>query len=275
MQRHEHIGVDRGGCAQVDHPATQRQLVLVDIEVWATQEVAGAAGSHERVRQLGVGLADHHRAAGLHDAGLLRRDVQGGRAGIFGVIDADVGDHRHLRLAHVGGIPAPEQTHLDHSHIDGDVGEPTERGGTDGFEVAGVHAGDRLQIGDCRHLLGELVVADRLAVAADALVEAFEVRAGVGTHRQTVRHQQPGDHLRGGALAVGAGDVDDGVGQLRVAHRCHQGTHAIERRGGDAPGGVVVGVRLQVRECVGVAHREVVIAAGWARVSWLGGAVAC
>jgi hypothetical protein len=41
------------------------------------------------------------------------------------------------------------------------------------------------EVGDCGHLLGELVVADRLAVAADPLVEAFEVRAGVGAHRQT------------------------------------------------------------------------------------------
>ncbi len=175
MQRHEHVGVHGGGRAQVDHPAAQGQLVLEHLEVGAAQKVGGPAGLDERMGQPWVGLADHHRAARLDDAGLLGGDVQRGGPGVLGVVDPDVGDHGNLRLADVGGVPPAEQAHLDDGDVDRDVGEPAERGGGDGFEVAGVHPRDGLEVCHRGHLLGELVVADRLAVAADALVEAFEV----------------------------------------------------------------------------------------------------
>ena len=54
------------------------------------------------------------------------------------------------------------------------------------------------------------------------------MRAGVGADGQALGHQQPGDHLRRRALAVGAGDVDDRVGELRVAHRADEVLHALE-----------------------------------------------
>ena len=65
----------------------------------------------------------------------------------------------------------------------------------------------------------KLVVADRLAVRGHPLVDPLEVGAGVRADGQALGHQQSGDHLRRRALAVRAGDVDDRVGPLRVAHR--------------------------------------------------------
>ena len=85
--------------------------------------------------------------------------------------------------------------------------------------------------------------------------EPLEVRAGVRADGQPVRHQQTGDHLRRRALAVGAGDVDDRVGELRIAHRRDDRLHPLERRRLDAPGLVVVGVGVEVRQRVGVGHR--------------------
>ena len=96
VQWHEHIGVDSGGRAQVDHATTERQLVLQDVEVGAAQEVDGATGRHEAVCELGVGFTDHHRTPRLDDAGLLGGDVQLGRPGVLRVVNADVGDDSHL-----------------------------------------------------------------------------------------------------------------------------------------------------------------------------------
>ena len=134
------LGVHRGGRAQIDHAAAERELVLEHVEVVAAQQVRGPTGVDEELHQVGIGLADHHGTARLDDAGLLGGDVGLGGPGVLGVVDADVGDHRHLGVAHVGGVPATEQPDLDDGHVDGDVGEPAERSRGDRLEVGGPHA---------------------------------------------------------------------------------------------------------------------------------------
>ena len=148
---------------------------------------------------------------------------------------ADVGDDGDLRVDDVGRIPPTEQADLDHGDVDGEVGEPAERGCGDGLEVDRPHAGEHLEIGDGRDLLGEVVVADRLAVAGHPLVDPLEVRAGVRADREPVRHQQAGDHLRRRALAVGAGDVDDRVRGCGSPIADIERLHALERRRLDRP----------------------------------------
>ena len=115
-----------------------------------------------------IGLPDHDRAAGLDDACLLAGDVGQRRPGELGVVEADVGDHRHLGVDDIGGVPSAEHPDLDHGDVDGDVGEPAEGGGGHGFEVGGANAGEHLEVGDAGDLLGEVFVADRLAVAPAA-----------------------------------------------------------------------------------------------------------
>ena len=58
-----------------------------------------------------------------------------GGAGELVVIHADVGDHRDLGVAHVGGVPPAEHADLDDGNIDGEVGEPTKRCRRGGLEV--------------------------------------------------------------------------------------------------------------------------------------------
>ena len=149
-------------------------------------------------------VADQRRAARLDDPRLLAGDVGERRSGELVVVHADVGDDGHLGVDDVGGVPATEQPDLDDGDVDGDVGEPAQRRRRDGLEVARADPGESLEVGDGGDLLGEVVVVDRLGVAGDALVDAFEVRAGVRPDRQPLGHQQPGDHLRRRALAVGA-----------------------------------------------------------------------
>jgi hypothetical protein len=100
------------------------------------------------------------------------------------VVVADVGQHGHLGIDHVGGVVPTEHAHLDHRHVDGDVGEVGERRGREDLEVAG---GDPGQVLDRRHRADgrrQGLVADRFAVPGDALVDGLEVRARVGAHRQ-------------------------------------------------------------------------------------------
>ena len=139
---------------------------------------------------VGVGLPHDDGAAGLDDARLLAGDVGERRPGELGVVEPDVGDHRNLRVDDVRRVPAAEHPDLDHADVDGDVGEPAERRRGDRLEVRRAHAGDRLDVGDAGDLLGEVVVADRLAVAPDALVDPLEVRAGVRADREAAGHQQ-------------------------------------------------------------------------------------
>jgi hypothetical protein len=183
-----------------------------------------------KISTSGIGLAHHHGTRGLDDARLLRCDVREGRAGELGVVEPDVGDDRHLGLDQVGGVPPAEQTDLDHGHVHGHVGEPAERGGGHRLEVAGPHAGEHLEFGDSTDLFGELLVADRFTVARDALVDPFEVWAGVGAHGEALRHQQLGDHLHRRPLAVGAGDMDHRRREMGIAHGSGQARDRLERR---------------------------------------------
>ena len=218
VQRHEDIGVDSGRSADVEHPAADRKVVLEAVEVLAPLEDDSTPLVAEDLGQFGVGLTEHHRARRLDDAGLLTGDVDLGRPRELGVVERDVGDHGHLRVDHVGGIPAAEQTDLDHGDVDREIGEPAQRCRRDRFKMRRQDACEDFQVCDGTDLLGEIVVADRFTVVGHPLVDPFEVRTRIRADGQPVGHQQPGDHLRRGALAVGAGDVDHRVCALRIAH---------------------------------------------------------
>jgi hypothetical protein len=170
------------------------------------------------------------------------------------VVHPDVGDGGDLGVDDVGGVPHPEHADLDHADVDGRVGEPPEGGRRARLEVRRSHADHSLEVGDGGDLLGERLVVDRLGVASDPLVDPLEVGARVRADLQALRHQQAGDHLRRRALAVGAGDVDDRVGVLRVAHRRAQPGDVVERRRRDPPGLLVRRVVVQVGERVLVLH---------------------
>ena len=71
---------------------------------------------------------------------------------------------------------------------------------------------------------------ERLAVDADPLAHPLDVGAGEPAGAQVQRPQQGVDHPRGRRLAVGAGQVDDRVGALRVAEQLGEGADPVERR---------------------------------------------
>jgi len=172
--------------------------------------------------------ADDHRRPGLDDAGLLAGDVSDGRAGELGVVEADIGDDRDLRLGDVGGVPSAKHADLENDHVHGGVGEVPEGGGGHRLEVGGAHTGHDLQAGDGCDLLAEVVAQYRFGVAPDPLSDVFKVRARVRADGQTRGHEEPGDHLDGRSLAVRAGHMNDGGAVLRVAHGGAESTDVVQ-----------------------------------------------
>ena len=251
VQRDVHVRVDRGRRAQVEDSSSHRQRVAVGAEVEAAHERCRTARRLEDLDQLGTGLPDQHGAARLYDAGLLERDVLEARTGELGVVHADVGDHRDLRVDDVGRVPSSEQADLDDDDVDGDVCEPAKGSGRHDLEVAGPLADDRLEFGDRGDLFGQLVVGDRLAVALDPFVDPLEMGTGVGADREAVRSDQSRDHLDCRALAVRAGHVDHRRRVLRIAEHVAESGDQRERRFLDTAGLLVRRVVVEVGQGIG------------------------
>ena len=76
----------------------------------------------------------------------------------------------------------------------------------------------------------ELFRGQGLAVDADPLAHRDQVRAGEAAGAQAALTQQGVDHARGGGLAVGAGDVDDREGALRIAEQADEGGYPVQGR---------------------------------------------
>src|SRR5262249_16237481 len=76
--------------------------------------------------------------------------------------------------------------------------------------------------------IGDVVLADRLAVHADPLAERDEVRRGVEPDAAARGFQDGRQRRRDGPFPVGAGDLDQLVAVFRVAERSEQGFDALE-----------------------------------------------
>ena len=247
--------------AQVEQPAADGQQVLVATEVLVALEDLGRAGLGEDRAQLGIGLPEHECRARLDDPGLLGGDRPAPVADEVGVVGPDVRDDGDGAVGDVGGVVAAEHPDLDDGDVDGDLGEPAERGRRRQLEPARLDAGERGQLGELGEHLGELVVGDGLAVAADALVEAMEVRARVGTDRQTRLGHERRHHPGGRALAVRPGDVDDRVLPLRLVEDVDERAHPVERQPADGPrprrgARLVVDVGVEPGQGVGEFHDD-------------------
>ena len=171
----------------------------------------------------------------LQDAGLLAGDGGERGAELVLVVERDGRDDGERRPRDdVGGVEAAAEAHLQDQRIGRMLGEGLKGGRRrdleEGDGIAGVGA---LR---AREHIDQLGLADgpRLAVGAgqlDALVEAHQMRRGVDVHALARRLQHGLEVGRGRALAVGAGDVDDGrQAILRVAELGQQPLDAAERK---------------------------------------------
>ena len=74
----------------------------------------------------------------------------------------------------------------------------------------------------------QLVGRDGQAVHLNAFLDAGQVRRGEQAGAVAGLAQDGGQHGRGGAFALAAGDVDDPQAFVRIAQQSEQGPHPVE-----------------------------------------------
>ena len=172
--------------------------------------------------------------AALEDAGLLIGDLLERVAEKLGVVDRDAGDDGGERMIdHIGRVQPAAEADFQQQHIGRMAREQqqADRGGD--LE----HGDGRAGIGALAFLQrrAELLVGHQHAFArlaqAEALVEAHQMRRGIDVHALAGRFQDRAQEGDGGALAVGAGDMDHRRQlALGMIERGEQPLDAIERQ---------------------------------------------
>ena len=161
----------------------------------------------------------------------------------------DAADQR--RLDDVGRVEPAAQPDLDDAGVGGRAGEGEKGGGGGRLEEAQLHRAGRFE-----HLGqdgGQRLILDQPPGEADALVEADEMRAGIDMGLEPRRLQRGAQEGAGRALAVGAGDVEDG--RQRPLRDCRASRASAEMRSsprmsppGERPRQPVE-LRLDERDC--------------------------
>ena len=151
VQREEDVGVDRRRGAQIEQPPPDGERVVDASRSRSPRTNDDAPPARSKiVDQLRSVSPITAALPGLMMPAFSAGDVGQRRAGELGVVHADVGDDRDLRVDDVGGVPPAEQADLDHGDVDGDVGEPAERGGRDRLEVGRADTDRHFEVGDRR-----------------------------------------------------------------------------------------------------------------------------
>ena len=252
--------------------AQQRQLeafqgaAVKDLSLQARGDGAdgGEIGAIQRRALFVAGVLDHrfHRGLlavegagppGLDDAGFRLRDGLHGVAQELRVVQADVGDDGALGvLDGVRRVPVAAHAHLQHHDVALLPLEVLEAQGGDQLELRGM-LGHGVGMGP--HVFrqcAQVVVGDLNAVHLHALVEADDVGRGVEPRAIARPREDGGQHRRGGALAVGARDVNELQVVLRVAQPREQLPDPLQSRDRPEPGDAV-----DIIECFGDVHMQI------------------
>ena len=203
----------------------------------------------ENCLHTGASPVDHRVAAFFENAGLCPGDLLYGAAQNLDVVQADVGDDRHLRAGdHIGGVQRAAHTHLQNHDVAVVAAEVFKGDTADQLKLCGTflhRLGKRLDpLGNFR----QFFVGNGLAVDLHPLVEAVDVRRGVKAYPVAGFAQNVCAHCGGRAFAVGAGNVDIfqlvmGVSQLfqKGLGPAQAGNAALPAHGVDIFNGFVCG----------------------------------
>ena len=185
-----------------------------------------------------------HNAVLPNDACLLARDFGQGIAEILLMIERDIGDDGDHRFDDIGGVEPPTHAHFQHRDLDRNTGEIFEGHHRQHLEEAGVpgqlastHQVLRSALDAIVHF-AELRVGDGLAVNANPLVDANQVRRTVERGPVSGDAQDRGKHRSGRAFAVGSRNQHAGETPLGMAegvqHLAHIGqVELVRRRAGE------------------------------------------
>ena len=179
--------------------------------------------AQKRSRSLGRLRSQNHVGVRFDDAGLLGGDLGHGVAEEFHMVKPDRRDHGNLGCDLVRRVPPPAEPDLDHSYVDGRIGERGVRQRGHHLEEgeldleALVHQCDVWL--DLPVNLDEALGRDRCAVDHHSLGDAREVRTRVSPTAQAEAQQQGVDHAGRRGLAVRPGQMNRAVGALRFAEQ--------------------------------------------------------
>ena len=137
------------------------------------------------------------------------------------MIQAHRSNDGNVRIDHVGGIPPAAKADFYNGDVHGGVGKRGIGQADEDLELGhgnvrlGIdHLHKRLDLVPDAHIIARM---DGLAIDADALGNALQVRAGDQADAAVEGPQERIHHARGRGLAVGPGNVDDIEGTFRVA----------------------------------------------------------
>lgn len=209
-----------------------------------------------------VGGGRECRHVWLEDAGLLGGDGSDGRTEHRHVVESDLRDDRGERGDDVGGVEASAEAGLPNDQIHPGFGEPEQ--GEDGGELeeGGFELRRRGLDGSAESgcQASEGFVGNGGSVDADAFVEPDEVGGGVESDASTGGAVDGVEHGADGTLAVGARDMDEMEGFVRIADQAGEATRGFQS-GLEAE----LLEREQVGQCLGVGHGPRRIPRGWRR----------
>jgi hypothetical protein len=144
------------------------------------------------------------------------------------MVKVDPGQHRGLGASDRGGVQPAPQADFQHRHLHAGAHEVVEgqRGG--GFEDRGVEP--REEGAESVHPVGQVILGDAAAVHPDALAQGAEMRGRIESRPDAVGLEHGRHHGRGGALAIGAADLDQPHPALGIADGVEQALDRLQPR---------------------------------------------
>lgn len=164
-----------------------------------------------------VELANDGGDVWFDDACFFGGDELEGIAEDVHMVVADVGNDGEVGGDDIGAIKASSEAGFDDCDVDLLFDEVVECHGDGDFEEGRFYGVDERL--DALYEPGDIVFCDHLAVDADAFAEVVEVWGGVEACFIAGGLKDGGEHVAGGAFAVGASDMDGFEPVVGVAER--------------------------------------------------------
>mmetsp|Transcript_6782 Transcript_6782/g.28607 ORF Transcript_6782/g.28607 Transcript_6782/m.28607 type:complete len:417 (+) Transcript_6782:603-1853(+) len=219
--------VGQAGVALVAAGPLPLRAVAAEAEVLAQlTQVGTQLGRANRERSGRHRVADDHRPAGPHDAGLLAADALAVRAEELGVVEVDAGDDRAVAVDDIDRVQPTTQAHFEDDEVQRLMLQPTHDGQRRELEVG---QRDVTACGlDGLEMRLQGLGLDRLATHPAALLEVHEVGLDVKAHAVAGVERDGLEHRAGRALAIGASN-DDGRAVEADAQPLLDGVDAVQR----------------------------------------------
>src|SRR3954469_16405391 len=121
------------------------------------------------------------------------------------MIQTDIGDNSNICVDDIGRIPLAPDSYLYDSDLDRSVGEIPECSGSEQLEIRGSFWNQGFQLAKRVQQFGQFLVVNGFAICTYALIDPFEMRAGIHPSGQPIDFHKAGNEASCRCLTVGAG----------------------------------------------------------------------